>query len=243
MKRISYKEIDDTNGDDGTSDDSVKGMQTLWGAWDDSMRSLKPGEEGDLATILASDTACTAYDKVVTEQAADKAKGKKVKPLPPAPPKCRLVMGPMSPEGVQMVYEVIAEPEFDILPNEPQQLTVQCSAVADNATFKCEGNNENIHFRPTFMLQSTVHTFTFTNDSAVTLPVKWSFDDIKRKGGTRQGIHICMHAIYIYTFIYIHMYRCVYVEVILNMYGYIYMHLYTYIYLYIYIYIYIYIYK
>jgi hypothetical protein len=143
MKRISYKEIDDKNDDGGTSDEQVKGMQSLWGAWDDSMRSLKPGEEGDLATILASDTACTAYDKVITEQAADKAKGKKMKPLPPAPPKCRLVMGPMSPEGVQMVFEVIAEPEFDNLPNEPQQLTVHCSAVADNATFKCEGNNED----------------------------------------------------------------------------------------------------
>jgi hydrocephalus-inducing protein len=188
MKRIAYKEIDDTNGDDG-QEEQVKGMKSLWGVWDDSMRSLKPGEESDLASILASDIANAAYDKVIAEQAADKAKGKKVKPLPPAPPKCRLIMGPMSPEGVQMVYEVIEEPEFDILPNEPQQLTVNCSAVADNATFKCEGNNENIHFRPTFMLQSTVHTFTLKNESAVTLPVKWCFDDIKRKGGTRQGMN------------------------------------------------------
>jgi hypothetical protein len=55
--------------------------------------------------------------------------------------------------------------------------------VADTACYTCQYDNENISFKPTFLFQSTIHKFTFTNKSNIHLPIQWIFEDVKRGRG------------------------------------------------------------
>ena len=163
-----------------------EGPESLWGVWDDSMKSVRPASTEDLAVITANQMAQAMYEKSISDQTSEKSRTRKSKSVGLPPLKAKLFLGPESSEGVQMVYEIVSEPAVvPVIGVEVQKVLVQCSAVADNARFKCEGNNENINFLPTYMLQSAVHTFRLTNESNVSLPVKWSFEDIKRKP-TRQ---------------------------------------------------------
>ena len=133
---------------------------------------------------------------------AAKGKGKEPEPAPvPSRPSSATTRGkaatmgpPVSPvevagtsEGVLMVYARVAEPVHEIDKSHPDQtVVVTCNAVADIPKFTCESHQGKINFRPTYMLQSTVHRFTVTNDSKVSLPIRWSLEDIKqRKHGQR----------------------------------------------------------
>ena len=84
-----------------------------------------------------------------------------------------------------MIKETIGEPFHSIVADaEVQKLNLSCSGQADIARYKCESNGENIPFKPTFMFQSTMHSFSLTNESSIPLPVKWSMDDMKQRGRT-----------------------------------------------------------
>ena len=82
-----------------------------------------------------------------------------------APPSLALQIGSKNAQGQPTVYEIVSEPIHEVVTEAVEQkVTVTCNAVADFARFKCDGQGENINFRPTYMLQSTVHRFTFTNE-------------------------------------------------------------------------------
>ena len=145
------------------------------------MTLIRPATPADLALITATHAAQVTYEKAVADQLSDKSKTRKYK-LGRPPRRCQLVLGPESAEGVQMVYEVIEEPENQIMADsKTQKVVVFCSAVADNARFTCLGNNESITFLPTYMLQSLRHTISFKNDSDVSMPLSWSLKDMNTK--------------------------------------------------------------
>ena len=176
LKRIEYKPKPDTDPD---SEDNISD-RSFWGTWDNSMKSVRPAVEADLEAIATYETAFAEYTEAAE---AEKAKGKKGKAMGPPPDKCRIeVVGESNITGSKMVSETIAEPYQEFVDGvEPQTLSVTCLANADTVKYSCEGHGENITFSPTFMFQSTVHKFTFTNSSSIPLPVSWGLDDIKRR--------------------------------------------------------------
>ena len=88
----------------------------------------------------------------------------------------------MRADGVQMISELLKEPIHSLLTDTlPQTLTIKCIAIADTLKCLCDKNGANIHFRPTYMFQSTVYKFNVTNESHLPLPIKWEFDEIKRR--------------------------------------------------------------
>lgn len=158
--------------------DAAKALQ---GQWDDSMKAYRKASAKDLEEIATAEAAMKEYMSAVEAEAK---KGKKGKPMGPPPPRCLLELGP-SPG---YVYEIVPEPAHQPVANAAEQhLTVSCSGTADVAAYKCQGDEENILFRPTFLFQSTVYKFDFANLSNLKLPVKWSFEDIKRRVTTRGG--------------------------------------------------------
>ena len=56
-------------------------------------------------------------------------------------------------------------------------------AVADAAKYTCATVGEIVPFAPTYLFQSTTHKFDFTNNSSIAIPMKWHFENMKRKGG------------------------------------------------------------
>jgi hypothetical protein len=167
------------NSDDAVTDDE----KSLRGTWDDSMKSARLLNEEDRKIIADTEAALAAYNEAVE---AEKKKGKKGKPVPvPDNISCNLVLGPINEDGSQLVYEIVKEPTHTVdAAAAVQELQLNCSATADVAKYSCVGNGENVPFRPTFMYQAAVHKFNFTNESNITLPVRWTFDDIKRRGTT-----------------------------------------------------------
>ena len=167
--------------------EELKIQKSLWGLWDNSMRSVRPATDADILLINTSQIAINNFEKLLFDNQADKMKIKKLK-SGIVPQKCRYSLGEISDEGVQMLYETASEPFYELQSTtESQNLIVKVSCVADYLKFSCDENNENINFQPTFMLQSTVHTFKVTNESNISLPIKWHFDDVKKKQLTRQN--------------------------------------------------------
>eukprot|EP01038_Epipyxis_sp_PR26KG_P004323 gene4323-6124_t len=171
LKRIEYQS------------DSNEEEVGLHGVWDNSMKSYRVATPEDVEKIQAADLQLQEYNKLAE---IEKAKGKKAKPLGPPPPKCLLELAPKREDDdsdAQYLYEIVQEPANQLVADfTTQQLTVTCAGVADIAKYNCQGNNENIPFKPTFLFQSSIHKFKFTNESNITLPVKWLFDDLKRRG-------------------------------------------------------------
>ncbi|CAM9276269.1 unnamed protein product, partial [Ectocarpus fasciculatus] len=69
--------------------------------------------------------------------------------------------------------------------NSMQTLNILAKAVADNARYSCAALAAPINFHPTFLFQSCVYKFPFKNESDIALPIKWVFDDAKRRGTSR----------------------------------------------------------
>ena len=181
LTRIEYKPdpaIPEGQVDQAKQDAEVE----LWGVWDDSMKSSRKATSEDLAAIKAAADEMKAY---LDNKAAQEALGKKGKPVGPPPAACPLKLGEPDEEGNQMIDIVFKEPYHEIVAGaEVQKLNIAVNAVADVAKFSCQYEGENIPFVPTFLFQSTTHSFTFTNECNITLPVSWSFDDIKRRTNT-----------------------------------------------------------
>eukprot|EP01034_Spumella_vulgaris_P022205 gene22205-28319_t len=181
LNRIEYKSIAAGADDSVETDDSA-----LWGLWDDSMKSVRPARPEDLSAIA---DAAAAMKDFLARSEAEKAKGKKGKPVGPPPERCLLELAPLEEDGTQNIFEIVPEPANNVVADVPaQQLTFVCSGVADNAKYTCQGDGENISLTPTFLFQSTVHKFTFTNESNLAMPLNWSFDDIKQRGNTRSAL-------------------------------------------------------
>ena len=175
LQRILYKGLEDGNnnplreGEGGPGSPSSSSFQqidrSLQGAWDDTMKTLRVATDEDLAAIATYQSEKTTYDGKLAEQNAAIAKGKPPKVLLGPPPSLALQIGSKNAQGETTVYEILSEPIHEVASDTPEQkVTVTCNAVADFARFKCDGQGENISFRPTYMLQSTVHRFTFTNE-------------------------------------------------------------------------------
>ena len=165
--------------------DPDKAGKPLRGRWDDSMKSYRRATQEDEEKIAAADAALQEYNALVEAEAK---KGKKGKPVGPPPPRCLLEYAP-SPNGItaKFVNEIVAEPINQVVPNTvPHQLSISCSGVADSAAYSCIGDGDNITFKPTFMFQTTAYKFTFTNKCNLSLPIKWTLEDFKRRG-TRAG--------------------------------------------------------
>jgi len=174
LKRIQYLE-----------DNADPEVKALWGSWDDSMKSMRTATEQDLDFISASAKALDEYNK---NAAAELAKGKKGKPVGPPPPKCLLELGPNTDDGVQTIYETIPEPNYNFISDvAAQELQLTCNGTADVAKYTCKGNGENIAFTPTFLFQTTVYKFPFKNESNIKMPIKWLFEDMKRRLPTRSN--------------------------------------------------------
>lgn len=185
LNRIEYKVKPDT---DPESEENFA-EKAFHGTWDNSMKSVRPASEADLAVIAKFEEEMADYKRRDEEE---KAKGKKAKPIGPPPAACLLEIVGESPQtGTKMISETIGEPYHEMVEGaEAQTLNATIVASADTVKYKCDGHGENITFVPTFMFQSTVHKFSFTNDSTIPLPVTWSFDDIKRRAttmGSRAG--------------------------------------------------------
>ena len=156
--------------------------EELWGRWDDSMKSSRPATEDDFAVIKAAEEEMAAY---LENKAAQEALGKKGKPVGPPPAACALKLGEPDEDGNQFIDVTYAEPYSEAVPDaEEQSLNIAVNAVADVAKFSCQYEGENIPFMPTYLFQATTHSFTFTNECNIALPVSWSFDDIKRRTTT-----------------------------------------------------------
>ncbi len=188
LTRIEYKP--NPNPDDEVKQEELDAEHELWGQWDDSMKSQRVATEADVARIKTAQEAMAAYLEL---KAAEEAKGKKGRDPgpPPAEALCPLKLADdLNDEGEQLIDIVINEPYNEVVEDaEVQSLKVSVSAVADVAKYSCEYEGENIPFAPTFLFQSTVHSFTFTNECNITLPLSWSFDDIKRRTATARTAH------------------------------------------------------
>ncbi|RYG69380.1 hypothetical protein EON64_02860, partial [archaeon] len=173
LKKIEYK---------ATSEDPQvrSSEEALWGKWDDSMKSVRPSQPQDLKAIADYAAAIKEYDAKVE---AERAKGKKGKPVGPPPEKCLLTLGPVDDRGVQMIYEIVPEPFNQLVEGyTAQQLVINCFGVADTVNYECSSNGQTLDFAPTFMFQSTGYNFTVLNKSKIKMPLKWLFKDIKRRG-------------------------------------------------------------
>ena len=160
-------------------------VKALWGSWDDSMKSMRTATTQDIELIAASAKALEDYNK---NAAIELAKGKKGKPVGPPPPKCLLELGPNNDDGIQTIYETIPEPNYNFIPNVvAQELQLTCNGTADVAKYTCKGNGENVALAPTFLFQTTVYKFPFKNESSIKMPVKWLFEDMKRRLPTRSS--------------------------------------------------------
>ena len=180
LKRIEYK----INPKFAVEGEDIQPDNSLWGLWDDSMKTVRSATDEDLKFI--SDAA-EALEKYNAELAVEAAKGKKGKVMGPPPDPCRLQLI-TSDDGSQMISEITDEPYSELITDaEVQKLNVSCNGSADIAKYLCDGNGENIPFRPTYLFQSALHTFSFKNECNIALPIKWSFDDVKRRGVTTKG--------------------------------------------------------
>ena len=178
LKKIEYQ---------ATSDDpKIRGSEeALWGKWDDAMKSMRPAYPEDLKAIEEYAAAIKDYEAKVE---AEKAKGKKAKPVGPPPEKCMLELAPPNENGESMIYEIVAEPYNQIvLDYTPQEVVLTCSGVADVVQYDCPGHGETLQFVPTYIFQSAIHKFVFTNKSNVKIPLVWAFEDLARRRNSRQG--------------------------------------------------------
>ena len=151
--------------------------------WNCAMKSIRPATSEDLEKLEAYATALKDY-----EEKASKLKKGKSAGAPPTP--CNLELVSNTGDSVQpaMVYEVIPEPQFEVIPSDTvKDIQIFCNGVADYAKYSCEGKDSNIPFAPTFMFQSTSHKITFQNECLLNLPVKWVLEEFKRRGGARLG--------------------------------------------------------
>eukprot|EP01041_Mallomonas_annulata_P003640 gene3640-7257_t len=188
LRRIEYSK---TEGDGGGSSGGEGETSSLCGIWDDSMKSIRPATDGDLERIAADEKALTEYKTKLNDPKL-KPKKSSVKGAAmelPAPVLSGLqLLPPSSSNGHQMVCETSLEPACTFAPSETQTLTVACHAVADAAAFKCDIPNGQIPFKSTYLYQSSAYSFSFENESNISLPVKWSFDNVKKRAlATRAG--------------------------------------------------------
>lgn len=183
LKKINYSSESSDPPDDVSRD--------LLGRWDNAMKIVRPASEEDLNIISAAKSAMEAY---LSNKAAEEAKGKKGKPVGPPPEPISLELAPDSEDGTKMIYEIMMEPKYIVVEGAPQVLNMSCSAVADVAKFSLD-TQDYIAFIPTYMFQTAVHQFTFTNESNISLPVNWTFEEqIRRRGTTRAGTSQTMRA-------------------------------------------------
>eukprot|EP01033_Poteriospumella_lacustris_P008315 gene8315-5998_t len=176
LKKLDYKY---------TSDDATVRAteENLWGRWDNAMKSIRPAYPEDLKAIQDYATALKDYN---TKVEAEKAKGKKAKPVGPPPEKVNLELAPSTDDGQAMVYEIVTEPFHDLdAAYTPQQLSMACGGVADEIAFDCESNGDTLKFVPTYLFQSTGHKFTFRNKSKIALPLAWYFENMNKKRTSR----------------------------------------------------------
>eukprot|EP01032_Pedospumella_encystans_P008479 gene8479-10061_t len=179
FKRIAYNAPAGAVGEPSEEQQAaIESEQALWGVWDDSMKSVRVASAEDLEKINSDAAALKDYN---ARAEAEKAKGKKGKPVGPPPDRCLLELGPVGDNGVQTVYEIVAEPAFELVKDATeQQLTISCNGVADVAKYSCDSEGKNITFTPTYLFQNTVHKFDFKNESGIKMPIKWIFEDLKR---------------------------------------------------------------
>lgn len=178
LSRIEYQ----TNEDNDDAEDVKK----LHGKWDNSMKVIRPATEEDKALQAQYDTALAEYNTKLEAEAKSKKKGK---PIGPPPEPLNMEFAPVDENGMQMLYEIIAEPPFTTAKDAQEQtVKITASVTADTARFKCECADENINFIPTFLFQSTSHKFNFTNESDIVIPIKWVFESAKRRGTTRGAL-------------------------------------------------------
>jgi hypothetical protein len=177
LKKIEYQ---------ATSEDPKirASEEALWGKWDDAMKSMRQAYPEDMKAIEDYAAAIKDYEAKVE---AEKAKGKKAKPVGPPPEKCMLELAPPNENGEPMIYEIVAEPFNQIAADYiPQEVVLTCSGVADSVSYDCPGHGETFQFVPTYIFQSSVHKFTFTNKSKVKIPLLWTFEDLSRRRNSRQ---------------------------------------------------------
>lgn len=157
---------------------------SLHGKWDNSMSSLRPATDEDMVLIEES---AKAFEEYEVKAAAEAAKGKKGKPVP-KPADCPLKLANELDDGTKMVEETVLEPASEIIEGvEKQNVHLYVSASADVAKYECGIAGQNINFRPTFLFQSSSHSFTFKNESKIEMPVAWNMESIKRQVFSRSG--------------------------------------------------------
>ena len=174
LKRIEYKpnpEVPEEDRDEAWQAKFVE-EQALWGKWDDSMKSVRLATEADLEKIKAAEDEMKAYQEL---KEAEAAKGKKGKDPGPPPASCGLILAEPNEEGEPMVEVVYAEPYNELVEDqgENQNLQMKVNAVADIAKYSCQYDGENL-LSITFLFQATTHSFTFTNECNIKLPVTWT---------------------------------------------------------------------
>ena len=160
-----------------TSDESITN-------WNCGMKSVRPVTSEDLKQLESYASALKEYE----DRLAKAKKGKSAGP-PPITCNLELVYYDSGEEGPTMVYEKVPEPQFQRIPssNSVSELQILCNGVADFVRYSCDGKDSNIPFAPTFMFQSSVHKITFKNECLLHLPVKWCFEELRRRGGVRLG--------------------------------------------------------
>ena len=180
--------------------------RALWGVWDDSMKSVRPALPEDVERIKAARKELEEYE---AKAAAEKAKGKKGKPVGPPPEKCLLELGPVGRMGSRWCTRSWPSPRTHLLPParrrmrslpNPSRWISSAMVWRTRPGYSCEGEGQNLTFVPTFLFQSTVHTFSFKNESNVKMPIKWDFDNLKARRGlssraqSRPGLSHGWHA-------------------------------------------------
>mmetsp|Transcript_44295 Transcript_44295/g.77279 ORF Transcript_44295/g.77279 Transcript_44295/m.77279 type:complete len:91 (-) Transcript_44295:400-672(-) len=85
------------------------------------MKSVRVASAEDLDKINSTAAALKDYN---ARAEAEKTKGKNGKPVGPPPDRCLLELGPvgdMGDNGVQIVYEIVAEPAFELVKDATEQ--------------------------------------------------------------------------------------------------------------------------
>ena len=164
--------------------------------WDCTMSITRLATSYDMEALAAYNTALLQYNSTQDKatHSKDKSKTKKDTTISTAvtPPVCPFTIISPSPsdltsdvagtgiDSLPMINIPILEPTYTTLPDHSTHtLPLLLSMAADVPKYVCDIGTDNLIFSSTYMYQTSIHKFIFTNQCNLNLPITWSFEDFK----------------------------------------------------------------
>ncbi|KAG5176524.1 hypothetical protein JKP88DRAFT_136887, partial [Tribonema minus] len=202
-------------GGDGSAQPSAAAAAAADADWDEAQETLRPATDDELVQLGKADpkagSAKANGAAAAKKPAAAAAKGKGAAAASAAAAAVVLRLGPVTVEGVQMVYATSPEPACTVHAESKQTRVLRCSAVADVARYELRlgsgggggadgaasdppgsggdggGGGRAVTFRPTAMFQACTHEFTVRNPAMTRLDYAWLLSNMRTGGGGGGG--------------------------------------------------------